>query len=162
MFHRRKVCFTNESLVLKSQYTEIKTCIKSTIKALIVFCSTSRMTCSKLIQILPAPALVNLTPKTTNRNREARAGQYTWWFIVAESLKLKNQIAPLYIPSQVKDSKIKRTQRPEPWRHIFNQMARVCKNARKQRATPKEFQKKQRNCSLWSERCEITKTKTIC
>lgn len=146
--------------VLKSQTrqnTDIKRANFSNIKALIVFCLTSQMTCSKLIQILPAPALVNLTPKSTNRNREARAGQYTWCFIVADSLKLKIRSLPLYIPRQVKDSRIK-----ELWRHISNQMARVCKNARKQRATPKEFQKKQRNCSLWSERCEITKTKTIC
>lgn len=61
---------------------------------------------SKLIQTLPAPALVNLTPKI-NTNREARASLYTWCFIVAEALKLKNQIAPLYIPRKVKDSRIK-------------------------------------------------------
>lgn len=82
---------------------------KSTIKALIFFYSTPGMTYSKLIQTLPAPAEVNLTPKTTNRNREARAGQYTWWSIVAESLKMKNQTVPLYIPRQVKENPETRT-----------------------------------------------------
>lgn len=81
--------------------------IKINNKSFDIFYSTPGMTYSKLIQTLPAPAVVNLTPKTTNRNREARAGQYTWWSIVAESLKMKNQTVPLYIPRQVKDSRIK-------------------------------------------------------
>lgn len=133
---------------------------KSTIKALIFFYSTPGMTYSKLIQTLPAPAVVNLTPKTTNRNREARAGQYTWWSIVAESLKMKNQTVPLYIPRQVKDSRIKEP-RDQNRDVTFPAKRHVSAKTRGNRATPEEFQKKQRNCSLWSERCEITKTKTI-